>query len=193
MQTPNYLSVPTVSRWTGFFLWVSSGPLCVFRRRYFFVSALSPRFDNSLHFVLSLEKLQLISFQNCLLYFCRFFKDYKVTEYARSGFVSKETVTLDAGPLTQFSHAIEPHLRQLGLPTSLVKGVVTLTKDHAVCQNGDVLTPEQCRILVSTFLSVLWEPYLEWRENSHSNHKFVQLGARMFRACMGTRVAVSCG
>ncbi|OQV16291.1 mRNA turnover protein 4-like protein [Hypsibius exemplaris] len=75
------------------------------------------------------------------------FKNHKVGEYARSGFVATESVSLDAGPLAQFSHAIEPHLRQLGLPTTLTKGVVTLVKDYAVCEKGDVLTPEQGRIL----------------------------------------------
>ncbi|GAV03548.1 hypothetical protein RvY_13951 [Ramazzottius varieornatus] len=77
----------------------------------------------------------------------QWFKKHKVGEYARSGFTATQTVKLDAGPLAQFSHALEPHLRQLGLPTSLSRGIVTLLKDHTVCQEGDVLTPEQCRIL----------------------------------------------
>lgn len=77
----------------------------------------------------------------------KWFKKHRVNEYARSGFKATETVKLDAGPLPQFSHALEPHLRQLGLPTSLSKGIVTLVKDHTVCEEGNILTPEQCRIL----------------------------------------------
>lgn len=69
-------------------------------------------------------------------------------DYARSGFVIQETIELPAGPLSEFSHAIEPHLRSLGMPTALVKGVVTLTQDFTVCKKGQALTPEQARILV---------------------------------------------
>lgn len=43
-------------------------------------------------------------------------------DFARAGFEATELVTLPEGPLPQFSHAIEPHLRQLGLPTALKNG-----------------------------------------------------------------------
>lgn len=72
-------------------------------------------------------------------------KDYNALEYARSGFVATETVTLPEGPLEDFSHAIEPHLRSLGLPTKLNKGVIELYKEHTVCEEGKTLTPEQAR------------------------------------------------
>ncbi|XP_011869442.1 PREDICTED: mRNA turnover protein 4 homolog [Vollenhovia emeryi] len=74
-------------------------------------------------------------------------KEYGEMEYARSGFVTPETVELPEGPLPQFQHSMEPQLRQLGLPTSLQKGVVTLVKPFKVCQAGDALTPEQAQIL----------------------------------------------
>jgi mRNA turnover protein 4 len=56
-------------------------------------------------------------------------------------------ILLLPGPLQDFSHAIEPHLRKLGMPTKLDRGVVTLFSDFTVCKKGNVLTPEQAKIL----------------------------------------------
>lgn len=50
------------------------------------------------------------------------FNSFKYDDFARSGFIVKESITLKQGPLKQFSHAIETYLRQLGLPTKLEKG-----------------------------------------------------------------------
>lgn len=61
-----------------------------------------------------------------------YFKSYSEKEFARAGFVATKDVLLPVGPLTGFSHAIEPHLRRLGLPTSLEKGVITLIKEYQV-------------------------------------------------------------
>lgn len=75
-------------------------------------------------------------------------EEYEEADYARSGFVTQETITLPEGPMADFPHSIEPHLRQLGMPTALQKGVVTLIKEYTVCKKGQTLTPEQARILV---------------------------------------------
>uniref|UniRef100_A0A182T1U6 RL10P_insert domain-containing protein n=1 Tax=Anopheles maculatus TaxID=74869 RepID=A0A182T1U6_9DIPT len=63
------------------------------------------------------------------------------------GFRATQTVKLKPGPLEDFSHAIEPHLRSLGMPTKLDRGIVTLYKDFTVCEKNKLLTPEQARIL----------------------------------------------
>ncbi|XP_058466392.1 mRNA turnover protein 4 homolog [Malaya genurostris] len=75
------------------------------------------------------------------------FDSYSADEFARSGFQATKTVRLKEGPLEEFSHAIEPHLRSLGMPTKLERGIVTLYKDFTVCEKGKLLTPEQARIL----------------------------------------------
>ncbi|XP_053382630.1 mRNA turnover protein 4 homolog isoform X2 [Mercenaria mercenaria] len=76
-----------------------------------------------------------------------YFKNFRVSDYARAGAVATQTVILEEGPLPEFSHSMEPQLRQLGLPTSLKKGVITLNKEYTVCNLDQTLTPEQARIL----------------------------------------------
>ncbi|NWR66485.1 MRT4 protein, partial [Bucorvus abyssinicus] len=75
------------------------------------------------------------------------FSKFREVDFARAGNKATYTVSLDTGPLEQFPHSMEPQLRQLGLPTALKKGVVTLLSDYEVCKEGDVLTPEQARVL----------------------------------------------
>ncbi|NXY51200.1 MRT4 protein, partial [Ceuthmochares aereus] len=75
------------------------------------------------------------------------FSKFREVDFARAGNKATYTVSLDTGPLEQFPHSMEPQLRQLGLPTALKKGVVMLLSDYEVCKEGDVLTPEQARIL----------------------------------------------
>merc|ERR1712168_677891 len=77
----------------------------------------------------------------------KYFGEHSENDYLRTGGIAEETVELDAGPLEQFSHAIEPQLRQLGMPTELKKGVINLMQDYTVCKAGVKLTSEQARIL----------------------------------------------
>jgi len=77
----------------------------------------------------------------------KYFDTYRERDFARTGDVATETVQLYAGPLGQFPHNLEPYLRELGMPTSLQKGVVTLLQDFEVCHDGEPLTSEQARIL----------------------------------------------
>lgn len=77
----------------------------------------------------------------------KFFQEYSEPDYAKAGFIANKNIDLPQGPLGDFSHTIEPHLRRLGLPTTLEKGVVHLVKDYQVCKEGNALTPEQASIL----------------------------------------------
>ena len=76
-----------------------------------------------------------------------YFSNLAEPDFARTGGTATETIVLKEGPLTMFSHSMEPQLRQIGLPVQLVKGVVTLLTDHTVCNEGDVLSSEQARVL----------------------------------------------
>ncbi|XP_067665942.1 mRNA turnover protein 4 homolog [Haliotis asinina] len=77
----------------------------------------------------------------------KYFDNLRVPDYARSGTTATQTVEIEEGPIPQFAHSLEPQLRQLGLPTALKRGVITLLHSHTICQAGDVLTPEQARLL----------------------------------------------
>ncbi|XP_044100420.1 mRNA turnover protein 4 homolog [Neovison vison] len=69
------------------------------------------------------------------------FTKYPEMDFAPAGNKATFTATLDPRPLEHFPHSIEPPLRQLQ------RGVLTLLSDHEVCKEGDVLTPEQARVL----------------------------------------------
>ena len=92
-----------------------------------------------------------------------YFSRLSEPDFARTGGLATQTVELQQGVLNMFSHSMEPQLRQLGnltvlslvslklllsgMPVQLVKGQVTLLVDYTVCEEGDVLSSEQARIL----------------------------------------------
>merc|ERR1712025_636768 len=76
-----------------------------------------------------------------------YFRNLSEPDFARTGGVARQKVQLREGVLNMFSHSMEPQLRQLGMPVQLVKGQVTLLVDYTVCEEGDVLSSEQARIL----------------------------------------------
>ncbi|XP_050443476.1 mRNA turnover protein 4 homolog [Adelges cooleyi] len=76
------------------------------------------------------------------------FDNYSEPEYPRAGARAAYAVTLNEGPLPDtFIHSMEPSLRELGLPTSLQRGVIQVLKDHTICKEGAIITPEQSRLL----------------------------------------------
>jgi len=95
-----------------------------------------------------------------------FIKNYKEVDYARAGFISLQTISVEEGPLPQMNHALEPYLRSLGLPTLLQNGVIQIQRNFDLCKAGEVLTPERAKLLklfdhkISEFyfsLKALWE------------------------------------
>ncbi|KAG8142205.1 putative Ribosome assembly factor mrt4 protein, partial [Naja naja] len=61
------------------------------------------------------------SLNHLILRFFSWFSQFRETDFARAGNKATFAVNLDMGPLEQFSHSMEPQLRQLGLPTALKK------------------------------------------------------------------------
>jgi len=76
-----------------------------------------------------------------------YFNQLQMEDYARAGNRVKEDVVIDEGPLDGFQHTMEPLLRSLGLTTTLKKGIIHLLKPFTLCSNGDILTPEQAKLL----------------------------------------------
>ncbi|KAL7059246.1 hypothetical protein AAHC03_013141 [Spirometra sp. Aus1] len=75
------------------------------------------------------------------------FNQFRSQDYARPGSIAAQTVILSAGSVPKFPHTMEPALRQLGLPVKLIRGIINLETEYPVCELGQALTPEQCRIL----------------------------------------------
>ncbi|KAF9046685.1 mRNA turnover protein 4-like protein [Panaeolus papilionaceus] len=83
------------------------------------------------------------------------FADFSQPDFARAGNVANRTIILPVGPVMRqhsdppepFPHNEDPQLRKLGLTTSMVRGVPTLTAPHKICQEGKGLTAEQTQLL----------------------------------------------
>mmetsp|Transcript_5460 Transcript_5460/g.13302 ORF Transcript_5460/g.13302 Transcript_5460/m.13302 type:complete len:231 (-) Transcript_5460:214-906(-) len=78
---------------------------------------------------------------------CRYFKDYKVPQFAKSGCSAPRKYTLSPRVLEGLPVSMEPQLRALGLPVRIKTGKLEIAVETTVCQEGAKLTPEQCKIL----------------------------------------------
>ncbi|PQE30097.1 ribosomal L10 protein [Rutstroemia sp. NJR-2017a WRK4] len=88
-----------------------------------------------------------------------YFSELSKTDYARSGTLASRTFTIPAGTVystggeipaeedVPMAHSLEPELRRLNVPTSLVKGKITLQNEYTVCEEGKVLDSRQTRLL----------------------------------------------
>jgi len=79
------------------------------------------------------------------------FETYKVPDYARAGNVATDDFVIPEGPILideeKVSHAIEPQFRKLGVPSSLVKGVPSLSSSYQVCKKDGKLSADQAHLL----------------------------------------------
>lgn len=80
-----------------------------------------------------------------------YFSQETMTDFARSGGIATDTVCITAGPMMRgteaLPHNMEPLVRSCGLPTTLVKGVVTLLKDYTIVSKGETINTSQAQLL----------------------------------------------
>lgn len=87
------------------------------------------------------------------------FTEHSETDFARAGTPATRTFTIPAGTVysmggeipeeqdVPMSHSLEPELRRLKVPTSLVKGKISLQNPYEVCCEGKILDSRQTRLL----------------------------------------------
>jgi mRNA turnover protein 4 len=76
----------------------------------------------------------------------KYFKNYSVDDYARTGTSAPFTFTLQAGKIAHPGSMVE-QLRKLGLPVKLDMGDIYIETETTVCVEGAPLTPEQAKLL----------------------------------------------
>jgi mRNA turnover protein 4 len=81
------------------------------------------------------------------------------TDFARAGTPATRDFIIPAGLVMSLggeiaedddvpmAHSIEPELRKLGMPTTLIKGKITLQNPYVVCKEGSILDSRQTRLL----------------------------------------------
>lgn len=86
----------------------------------------------------------------------QYFESIYALDFARAGCITPESVVIEANPTglknletdQPLPATAEPQLRSLGLPTLLRGGTVLLATDsYQICQEGDALNSERCRLL----------------------------------------------
>ncbi|KAK8792056.1 hypothetical protein WA158_005433 [Blastocystis sp. Blastoise] len=103
----------------------------------------------------------------------KFFSEYHIQDYARSGFISTQKFVIPEGPMP-FAHSMLEEFKKLKLPVILKDGVLTLTKEYLVCEEGKILNPEQCRLLkfyMIPMASFHLEPIALWKDNQVKIYK----------------------
>ncbi|KAJ2581415.1 mRNA turnover and ribosome assembly protein [Coemansia sp. RSA 1694] len=78
---------------------------------------------------------------------------FSADDYARAGTIATYRVVVSAGEVLRgftkeaFPNNMEPQLRELGMPTLLRQGKITIDSDYVICEEGDTLTPQQTQLL----------------------------------------------
>jgi mRNA turnover protein 4 len=76
-----------------------------------------------------------------------FFAEFGEYDYARAKAVATQTVVVPKGPLEGMVHSMTDALTRLGLPVELRKGVIHVTSDYRVCEQGEEITADAAQLL----------------------------------------------
>ncbi|KAI7834175.1 ribosomal protein L10-domain-containing protein [Kickxella alabastrina] len=108
------------------------------------------------------------------------FDEYEADDYARAGNIATYRVVVPAGEVFRgyakepFPNNMEPEMRDLGMPTRLREGKITIDSDYVICEEGDRLTSQQSRLLKH-----FWEKMAVFKIKLmchwHNSGEFVQL------------------
>ena len=80
-----------------------------------------------------------------------YFAKLRVEDYARAGTISPETVMLSRSMVETHPVSMVEQFRKLGLPVEVKNGRVAFVggrEEYEVCKEGQMLSVEQCKILV---------------------------------------------
>jgi mRNA turnover protein 4 len=77
-----------------------------------------------------------------------YFANRQTPDFANSGFVAQQTITLPEGP-TDWPVSMMDQLRKLGLMAEVQDSQLWLRKAFDMCREGQAITPEQAKLLVS--------------------------------------------
>ncbi|KAJ2887471.1 mRNA turnover and ribosome assembly protein [Coemansia asiatica] len=81
------------------------------------------------------------------------FDSFEANDYPRAGTIATYKVVVSQGEVVRghakepFPNNMEPELRELGMPTLLRNGKITIDSDYVICHEGEKLTPQQSRLL----------------------------------------------
>mmetsp|Transcript_31981 Transcript_31981/g.56152 ORF Transcript_31981/g.56152 Transcript_31981/m.56152 type:complete len:217 (-) Transcript_31981:84-734(-) len=103
----------------------------------------------------------------------KYFDDFKVSQFARAGNTATRKMTIPPGELPGLPVSMEPQLRRLGLPVRIKKGKLELAAETTVCEAGDSLSGEQCKVL-----EMFQEKMVSFRIHivgCYSDEKFTQI------------------
>ncbi|KAA0154748.1 hypothetical protein FNF27_03527 [Cafeteria roenbergensis] len=100
------------------------------------------------------------------------FEEHGELDYARAGAIATQDIVVPAGELAGgLQHTMVPHLRKLGLPCELQKGVIMVRMETTVCKEGDRLTAEAAHLAKLLGVQMAWfslSPVAVWERESEA-------------------------